>query len=161
MVKTIIAERELLSAKAQEEIEIYNEQLQLIKSKNSSVKSELDEEKKLFSENRKNLYEIEKKLAINKSNVENFKREKEQLLQERMFKQEEMVMLQKGFALIEQNKQRLEADLTKYMAQEEILNEKIFFDGKEYKKSKHEISIRSRKLDSKKNEYNLTKSIVE
>lgn len=159
--QAIIAERELLSAKAQEEIEIYNEQLQLIKSKNSSVKSELDEEKKLFSENEKNLYEIEKKLAINKSNVENFKREKEQLLQERMFKQEEMVMLQKGFALIEQNKQRLEADLTKYMAQEEILNEKILLTEKNIEKSKHEISIENRKLDSKKNEYNLTKSMVD
>ncbi|MBP7476989.1 MAG: chromosome segregation protein SMC [Chitinophagales bacterium] len=159
--QAIIAERELLSAKAQEEIEIYNEQLQLIKSKNSSVKSELDEEKKLFSENEKNLYEIEKKLAINKSNVENFKREKEQLLQERMFKQEEMVMLQKGFALIEQNKHRLEADLTKYTAQEEILNEKILLTEKNIEKSKHEIAIENRKLDSKKNEYNLTKSMVD
>jgi chromosome segregation protein len=143
------------------EFETISEQLQVLKNKNNTTKSEIDEDKKIYSDRERHIIEYEKNLAIHRATIESLRKEYEQHVQERLFKNEELENLRKLFEEVSAKKADQELQHTTLSDKETSLNHSISELGITIERSKHELTIINRKLDASRNEYNLTKSMID
>jgi chromosome segregation protein len=132
-----------------------------IRTKHQSVKKELDD----YLTNQRiidrDIFSFEKQQAVNTSKVENLQREMERSRNEIQRRQTELGLLK---TQVDENTKRQSAKETliqELELAEETLNQNIESTQKSIQESKDERVKVNRKLDSSRNEYNLTKSLVE
>ena len=132
-----------------------------IRTKHQSVKKELDDYLTSQRIIDRDIFSFEKQQAVNTSKVENLQREMERSRNEIQKRQTELGSLQ---VQIDENTTRQttkEALLQQLEEEEETLHQNIENTQQLIQTSKDERVKINRKLDSTRNEYNLTKSLVE
>lgn len=132
-----------------------------IRTKHQSVKKELDD----YLTNQKiidrDIFNLEKQQAVNTSKVENLQREIERSRNEISKRQTELGSLQIQIDENERRQNAKESRIKELELAEEALSQNIENTQKLIQESKDERIKINRKLDSTRNEYNLTKSLVE
>lgn len=124
-------------------------------------KSLIDQDKNLFSETQKQVFELDKKKSILQSqlilaeeNIVKIVHEHEGLYLERE-------TLDNAFHLISEQKNKLEADLQALIQEEEFMKKSLEEKNEQVNQKKIELNQVHRKNDSKKNEYNILKSMID
>jgi chromosome segregation protein len=135
--------------------------LEEIRAKHQSVKEELDD----YLDNQKimdrDIFNLEKTQAVNSSKVENLQREMQRSRSEIEKRQTELATLQ---IQMDENTRRQTAKeilIKELELAEETLQQNIEKTEKNLQEAKEERINVNRKLDSTRNEYNLTRSLVE
>ncbi len=132
-----------------------------IRTKHQSVKKELDDYLTSQRIIDRDIFSFEKQQAVNTSKVENLQREMERSRNEIQKRQTELGSLK---IQVDENTTRQttkESLLQELELAEETLNQNIESTQNLIQESKDERVKVNRKLDSSRNEYNLTKSLVE
>jgi chromosome segregation protein len=156
-----INEEKALEAELEVELEKVQSELHEIRESHGSLKSELDE---ILSEQQtmeRLIFELEKSKAINNNQIENLKKDNEVSGEEITNRQKEIKELEQSLNSVhanQENKKRqleaLESEEAKRVTEVQETEEKI-------EESRKKISDINRKLDAKRNEYKLTKDLVE
>ncbi|MFN9321122.1 MAG: chromosome segregation SMC family protein, partial [Chitinophagales bacterium] len=124
-------------------------------------KSLIDQDKDLFTETQKQVYELDKNKSVLQSQIAVAEENRLKIENEYEGLYLERETLDSAFNLIAQSKNKLEAELQK-LIQEEEANKKIIEEKTELvNQKKIELNQVHRKNDSKKNEYNLLKSMID
>lgn len=132
-----------------------------IKAEHKLLKINIDKDQEIFQELEKRFYEIEKKLAINQSAKEKYESDLFLFEEENTQKSAELNSLKIDFENISKEKIAQENELEKLINFEEQLKEKKLDLEKQLTQNKDELNRKNRALDSRQNEYNLTKSLVD
>ena len=148
----------LLIQQATEELkELYEK----AKSEQDILKSSLDSQQKEYSTHESQIVELEKKTAVNIANKESLQKQLDQYKQESLFKNDELKDLQSKFVEIDAQKGLLDDKIEVLLEEDKNTQEKITQTESELSKIQQELIKENRIIDSKQNEYNLTKSLVE
>lgn len=136
-------------------------ELDAARSTSEEARQLLESEQKAYKQTEGALYEIDKKMAINKVRLENYHRELENLERDKLTQTEKLEPLQlllteKEAALAEarQHLQNLQSDESRLREELENLNAQA-------EKQRTALSDLHRQLDAKKNEYALTKNMYD
>lgn len=154
-------EQEKLVDDARKELEELHEELEKVRSETDNLRSTLDVDRQAFNESEKAIFDYEKKMAVNQVDLENRKREIQQNKEESTTKSADLGELEKEQKDLSKKLTETEDKLSKRQKEEEGLQSKIESNREELKKLERDLSRENRILDSKKNEYNLTKSLVD
>lgn len=106
-------------------------------------------------------HDAEKNHAVAQAKKESLQKEIERLSFDAVTKEQELEETRIKLSETADAKEKLEKDFTALTGTEEVLTVKNKLDDEELKKVTEEIIDVARKLDSKKNEYNLTKSLID
>ncbi|MDW8273784.1 MAG: chromosome segregation protein SMC, partial [Chitinophagales bacterium] len=158
------AEKESESALLEQkrtELAALEENLEQIRNQHASYKTVLAEEQKLYSEKERQIFELEKKLAVNRSGNESLQRDLFQSEQDVEAKRKELEQLTHSLQLLEKQKEDAEAELQNLLTRFEEEKLQIEALEKEIEKLRTELTAEVRLLDAKHNEYELTRSMVE
>ena len=124
-------------------------------------KSVVDQDKNLFTDTQKLVYELDKNKSVLQSQIVLAEENRLKIENEYEGLYLERETLDSAFNLITQSKDKLEAELQK-LTQEEEANKKTIEEKNELvNQKKIELNQVHRKNDSKKNEYNLLKSMID
>jgi len=135
--------------------------LQNIKSKHGSLKAELEEVVEEQQELERDVYELEKQKAINANQVQSGQQEISQGSEEMEERRQEVKQLREKLHILEgEEKQALEQleDLNRAEAERQQELDKA---EKQLESINQKMAAANRDLDAKRNEYQLTKSMVE
>jgi chromosome segregation protein len=145
----------------QSELAVLEAELNEIRQQHVSLKDTLTSEQKLFTEKERTIFELEKKLAVNRSSNESLQRDLLQSDEDVQRKRTELEQMQKDFAQLNTDKETSEAKLKALLTEEENKRKEISELETSLEKTRQELTTETRTLDSRKNEYALTKSLVE
>lgn len=154
------SEDEILEAR-KGELTVLETDLNAIRAQHGSLKDNLNNEQKQYAEKERQIFELEKKLAVNRSSNESLQRDLSQSEQDTVKKREELDALQKEFEQLKADKEVAEQKLQSLMAEEEKKKQEITELEQAIEKTRQELTQETRTLDAKKNEFDLTKSLVE
>lgn len=143
------------------ELAVLDTELSEIRQRHTGLKDTLTSEQKTFTENERQIFELEKKLAVNRSSNEALQRDLLNSEEDVQKKRNELEQLQTGFRQLETDKQTAETKLQTLIAEEESKRKEIADLETSVEKTRQELTTETRKLDAKKNEHDLTKSLVE
>lgn len=144
-----------------EELAVLQTELDGIRAQHGSLKDTLTAEQKLYAEKERQIFEFEKKLAVNRSSNESLQRDLYQSEEDVQRKRQELENLQKDFDQLKSDKETAEVKLNSLIAEEENKKKEISELEAAIEKTRMELTQETRTLDAKKNEYELTKSLVE
>jgi chromosome segregation protein len=154
-------EEKRLEAALEEQLDLAEQQLQKIKDDHGSLKANLDVVVQEQQSIEKLVIELEKKRAVSANQIENLQIEKRRSINELESRNEEIQTLQKKIAELEQKEQK-HLDQLRQLEKEEVnRQQQIEENQQKLEKLTNDIQKVNRKLDSKRNEYKLTKSMVE
>jgi chromosome segregation protein len=131
------------------------------KSQQDLLKSTLDNQQRDYAEKERQIVDFEKKTAVNKANKENLQKQLEQNKQESLFKNDELRDLQTQFENIDGKKNALDEKIEQLIEDDKKTQDQITNTEAELAKLQQDLIKENRTIDSKQNEYNLTKSLVE
>jgi len=137
------------------------EELDELKLQQQSAKQKLDTYLKQSNEIQDHLYKLEKDITVLNIQKDALEQESNRNLADTASKEIELTEFNKAIAEVENAAEEKRKELGEWLAYEEELNRQIQFTEEFIAKQKDKLSSESRKLDSKQNEYNLTKSLVD
>lgn len=162
---TALAEKAGAQKKVVEEKQLLIKQLEAnlakIKAEHQQLKTHIDKDQQVFQTLEKRFYEIEKKLAINQSAKEKYESDLFLFQEENSTKAAELEVLKSEYKTIITAKEKSETELEKLIQFEEQLKQQKIDLEKQLSQTKDELNRKNRVLDSRQNEYNLTKSLVD
>jgi hypothetical protein len=124
------------------------------------IKESLSTEQKTYAEERQ-IFELEKKLAVNRSSNESLQRELSQSEEDTITKRKELEELQAQLEQYKAEQEKTDFTLKQLIADEEARKQQVTEAGSRPWRNPVRSSQETRTLDAKKNEYELTKSLVE
>lgn len=153
-------EEQVLEGK-KSELSILESELNRIRTQHGGIKDTLTNEQKIFSEKERQIFELEKKLAVNRSSNEALQRDLGQSDEDVKKKRAELEQLQSNFETLKNENELAQQKLNQLIADEEARKKEITELESSIEKTRQELTQETRTLDAKKNEYDLTKSLVE
>ena len=132
-----------------------------VRAEHNQLKQALDKDKIAFQDIEKRFYEIEKKSAVNKSNLEKYEKDLFSFQEESQQKEAELKTLEEEHKKISAEKETQQKTLETLQKAEVKLQEEKEGLQKQLNNTKDELNRKNRILDAKQNEYNLTKSLVD
>lgn len=166
----------------QESITFTHKQLQIEKEKLGELQKQLettqenvDTTRKIFDDKRiavdtarnenqqlqRNQFEAEKKVAVADTSIQNIQRTIQQLQEEREAKDSQLKQLQEEHSLKEQTLSEKKNTLTQLQQQHEQTKTQILETQAILENLRHQLAEENRKLDAKRNEYDLLKSLID
>lgn len=137
------------------------QQLEIVKNSHSEARKKLDLEQSNFKQAEKELYEIDKKIAVNKVRLENYHREIDILNTEAQQQQNRIEPLQQEIEKWTTEHNDAKSIYDTLLANENTLREKINAAQAEVEHMRKELADARRRLDAKRNEFQLTKNLYE
>lgn len=136
-------------------------ELEKVRNESDSLRSALETDRQSFNTAERSIFDLEKKLAINKADLENREREIQQNIAENQLKIEDLSKLETEKKGIDKTVKERKTELDALRKEQEKVRSKISSIKEEQKVLERDLSRENRILDSKKNEFNLTKSLVD
>ncbi len=143
------------------ELTVLETDLNEIRSQHTNLKDTLTNDQKIYTEKERQIFELDKKLAVNRSSNETLQRDLINSDEDVQKKRLELEQLQKDFAQLKEDKEAAEVKQTALIAEEEAKKKEIAELETSIEKTRLELTAETRTLDAKKNEFDLTKSLVE
>ncbi|MBC8173514.1 MAG: AAA family ATPase, partial [Chitinophagales bacterium] len=137
------------------------QELEVVKNEHTDARKKLEEEQHHFKQAEKELYEIDKKIAVNKVRLENYRRELELLGSDEIQQTNKVQPLQDESLHWQQEHIASKNVFDTLITNENILKEKIHSVQTEIETLRNTVADVRRKLDAKKNEHSLTKNLYE
>jgi chromosome segregation protein len=106
-------------------------------------------------------FDAEKKVAVADTSIQNLQRSIRQLEEERVLRDSQLKQLEEERHLKEEELGSRKTDLRQLQEQEERTKENILQTQEQLEQLRQELADESRKLDSKKNEHDLLKSLID
>ncbi len=144
-----------------EELAVLEGELNQIRSEHTNLKDTLTADQKLYTEKERQIFELEKKLAVNRSSNESLQRDLLNSDEDVQKKRIELEQLQRDFEQIKNDKEAAEQKQLALVTEEENKKKEIGELEASVEKTRQELTAETRTLDARKNEYDLTKSLVE
>ena len=156
-----VNEDKRLEGKLEDELGAAEEKLNKIKDGHGTLKAELDEIMSKQQAVERALFELEKQKAVNSNQIENLKRDIEHSEDEVKNKGNENATLKHNIGQLEEEEKALSTALTDIQEAEEK-RQKALEEGEEKVDAlTSKVQKIHRDLDAKRNEYTLTKSMIE
>ncbi|MEI2708351.1 MAG: chromosome segregation protein SMC [Chitinophagaceae bacterium] len=114
-----------------------------------------------FQQIQRNQFDAEKKVAISDTSIQNLQRAATQLTDEKQNRDAQLQQLEVELKEKEELLENKRVDLQQLQEHQEKTKEQIFHTQGELEALRNELAEENRKLDSKKNEYDLLKSLVD
>jgi chromosome segregation protein len=143
------------------ELTVLETALNEIRDRHNKIKESLGAEQKLYAEKERQIFELEKKLAVNRSNNETLQRDLSQSEEDTISKRKELTELQLLLEQYKSDQEKSDHTLKQLIADEEARKQQAIELEQSVEKMRQELTQETRTLDAKKNEYELTKSLVE
>jgi chromosome segregation protein len=143
------------------ELTVLEDALNEIRDHHNKIKESLGTEQKLYAEKERQIFELEKRLAVNRSSNESLQRELSQSEEDTVTKRRELEELQIQLDNYKAEQEKTDFTLRQMIADEEARKVQITELEQSVEKTRQELTQETRTLDAKKNEYELTKSLVE
>lgn len=154
------SEDSVLSTRKQE-LSVLEAELNSIREEHGNLKNALSNEQKTYTEKERQIFELDKRLAVNRSSNESLQRDLNQSEEDTQKKRSELEQLQKDFEQLKTDKEAGEQKLAALISEEEAKKKEIAELEASIEKTRQELTADTRSLDAKKNEYDLTKSLVD
>ncbi len=154
-------EEQALFDKAQKELEQLLKEKEKHSTEYEKAKKELGEVRISLQTKEREYYELEKKLEVNTSQLENLKSSLELSLTEKDSREGELKALTKELKEKEQELDSESAKIKKLEAQQETIEQAIGEARGTIDTEQQKLVDLNRKLDAKQNEYDLTKDLVD
>lgn len=154
------SESNVLEMKKKELATLENE-LAAIRTQHNALKDTLGNEQKLYAEKERQIFELDKKLAVNRSSNESLQRDLFQSEEDVVSKRKELEILQANLESLKQEKELAEQKLESLLNEDEANKKRLVELEQKIEKKRQELTTETRQLDAKRNEYELTKSLVE
>ena len=149
--------------------------LESLQEQLAGLKDEVDEKKKIFDEKRahiesvrseshsvqRNQFEAEKKVAVADTSIQNLENAIEQIEEERELRASQLKQLEEERTIKEEELANRKTDLQQLQEHHERTKEQILQTQSEVEELRHKLAEENRKLDAKKNEYDLLKSLID
>lgn len=148
-------------ADIKKELEALEKQLATSKEQNQEVKQKLDQLTAVKAELERKIYQLEKDMAILKNQKENHERLIEQNTAENKDREDNLVQVQTQAKALKSDITSIEKGIKKLESDEEKLQLNIQKAIEQVEELKKKAASEQRSLDSKQNEYNLNKSLVD
>lgn len=154
----------------EEELKLGNLQDQL-----TNLKNAVDENKKIFDEKRsqvessrseihavqRNQFEAEKKVAVADTSIQNMQTAIEKMEEEREVRESQLKQVDEERHIKEEELISRKTDLQQLQEQHERTKEQILQTQSEVEELRHKLAEENRRLDAKKNEHDLLKSLID
>ena len=141
----------------------------------TALRNSVEEKRKIFDEKRsgtdelrkgqqaiqRNQFEAEKKVAIADTSIHNLQRSITQIEEEKVFRANQLVEVEKEKALITKELEIKKTDLVQLQQHNEFTKEQILQTQALLEDLRGQLADESRKLDSRKNEHDLLKSLID
>ena len=154
------SENGILNTRKQE-LSVLETELNGIREEHGNLKNALSNEQKTYTEKERQIFELDKRLAVNRSSNESLQRDLNQSEEDVQKKRAELEQLQKDFDQLKADKETGEQKLAALISEEEGKKKEIAELEASIEKTRPELTADTRSLDAKKNEYDLTKSLVD
>ncbi|HLA53300.1 MAG TPA: AAA family ATPase, partial [Flavitalea sp.] len=152
-----------------------NTKLESLNTELGQLKTTLDQQKQLFDDKRqgvaqirsenatvqRNQFEAEKKVAVADTSIENLETAIAQIEEEREARASQLTQLEEERTTKEAELESRKTDLKQLQEQHERTREQILQTQSEVEDLRHTLAEQNRKLDSKKNEHDLLKSLID
>jgi chromosome segregation protein len=149
--------------------------LEEFEGKLDELKHAVEDKRKVFDEKRssidalrrenqaiqRNQFEAEKKVAVADTSIQNLQRTIVQIQEEKSQRQSQLQQLESDKKIKEEELQQKKTDLQQLQDHHEFTKEQILATQNLLEGLRNELAEESRKLDSKKNEYALLKSLID
>lgn len=149
--------------------------LQEFEGRLDELKNAVEDKRKVFDEKRssidelrrenqaiqRNQFEAEKKVAVADTSIQNLQRTIAQIQEEKNQRQAQLQQLDADKKIKEEELEQKKTDLQQLQDHHEFTKEQILNTQNVLEGLRHELAEESRKLDSKKNEYALLKSLID
>lgn len=159
----------------QEQVGDEENKLESLQQQLEDLKEEVDQKRRVFDEKRTNLdalrnenisiqrsqFEAEKKVAVADTSIQNLERSIDQLEEEREVRASQLKQLEEEKTAKEQELETRKTDLQQLQAQHEYTKEQIFQTQAQLEQLRQQLADENRVLDSKKNEHDLLKSLID
>lgn len=139
----------------------YLEALEKAKVDHDAVREQLESTQTVFKQAERELYDIDKKIAINKVRLENYHRELGNIESDRGTHSANLDPLRQQLIVHEEAKAAAQDVVDRLIKDDQDIKQAISALQREIEKSRNEVGNARRKLDAKKNEFNLTKNMFE
>lgn len=140
-----------------------------------NFKDSVEEKRKIFDEKRshidalrseniavqRNQFEAEKKVAVADTSIQNLQSAIERIEEEREARASQLKQLEEERTIKEEELESRKTDLQQLQEQHERTKEQILQTQAEVEELRHQLAEENRKLDSKKNEHDLLKSLID
>jgi chromosome segregation protein len=154
----------------EEKLKLENLQTQL-----EELKAAVDDNRKIFDEKRshvensrseihavqRNQFEAEKKVAVADTSIQNMQNGIEQIEEEREIRDSQLKQVEEEKHLKQEELETRRTDLQQLQEQHERTKEQILQTQSEVEDLRHKLADENRKLDAKKNEHDLLKSLID
>ena len=157
--------------------QIIDEEVKLneLKDELSALRNSVEEKRKIFDEKRtgtdelrkaqqsiqRNQFEAEKKVAIADTSIHNLQRTIAHIEDEKLSRANQLVEVEKERSLITKELEIKKTDLAQLQQHNEFTKEQILQTQSLLEDLRRELADESRKLDSRKNEHDLLKSLID
>ena len=139
----------------------YLEDLEKVKNEHDVAREKLEGTQNIFKAAERELYDIDKKIAINKVRLENYHRELGNIESDKGTHGSKLEPLREELISHEENKIAAQLVVDNLVKDENTLKQDITSIQKDIEKTRNELINVRRSYDAKKNEYNLTKNMFE
>ena len=143
------------------DLAILEKALSEIRTRHASTKDNLTSEQKAYSETERQIIDLEKKLAVNRSSNESLQRDLFNSEEDTTAKRKELEGFQTAVETLKKEQEAQAKTIQQLEKDEAERNEQIAELVKQTETLRAELSKEARTLDAKKNEYDLTKSMVD
>lgn len=159
----------------QEQVGDEESKLQSLRQQLENLKADVEEKRKVFDEKRihldslrnenlsiqRNQFEAEKKVAVADTSIQNLERSLEQLEEEAEVRQSQLKQLEEEKTGKEQELETRRTDLQQLQEQHERTKEQILQTQSQLEQLRQQLADENRVLDSRKNEHDLLKSLID
>ncbi|MEM7573518.1 MAG: chromosome segregation protein SMC [Bacteroidota bacterium] len=142
-------------------LEAARQALDEIRSGHAGIKSQLDEGMQQQQQLEREIFELEKQRAINSNQIDNFRHQQERNLAEMEDRKGELNSLRERLEALETQEAKQLKELEALEGEEESRRQALEASEERLEALKNDFSKVNRTLDAKRNEYKLTKSMVE
>jgi chromosome segregation protein len=159
----------------QEQVGDEENKLESLQQQLEDLKEEVDQKRRVFDEKRLNLdalrnenlsiqrnqFEAEKKVAVADTSIQNLERSIDQLEEEREVRQSQLKQLEEEKTGKGQELETRRTDLQQLQEQHEYTKDQILQTQAQLEQLRQQLADENRVLDSKKNEHDLLKSLID
>ena len=144
-------------------VRVENSQTELTNKRNQfdDQRSVLDNLRQEFSQIQRSQFDAEKKVAVSDTSIQNMVRGQQQLDEEQNHRSNQIQDITAQLTQKELSLATSKTSLVQLQEQHQIAKASIFETQEQLEKLRAELADRTRKLDAKKNEYDLLKSLVD
>jgi chromosome segregation protein len=150
-----------VEARLEDELEVAETNLKKVKDSHGSIKSELDDIVNSQQEAERALFSLEKQKAVNVNEIDNYRRLIEQNRLDIELRSEEVNSLKSKIEAIQKEEEGKKTALENLEKAEDGRLQNIRAAEKELEELRKTMSRVNRELDSKRNEFKLTQSMIE